>query len=210
MESRYINRFKTLGNPTGEQIKNRDSAGNLTAHITNARATIATQKQNIGDLFATSQELVTGINTHQQMIGFDLVKNIPLPTDEIKKSPSSQLGYVQLAMRFLQAGVLHFSEQLISAQDRIDSLEKTIASLAEYDEDLDIIGRLQTLDLDTLENMRPILPPSPPESVTSPVQLERAPVEVPKEASQTGEKKESSTSVSKTKNPQTPTNTRRK
>jgi len=166
MESRYLNRFQTIKEKTGEQIKNRDAAGNLTERITHAKGSIEAQKQNTRDLFSTAQEMIAGINTHQGMMGKEMVKNMSLPTDKIKTSPSSQLGYVQLTMRFLQAGVLHFMEQTYNCQQRISELEADIARLAAYDTDIDVLGHMVTLDIDTLEAEHSAFPPSPPQSVT--------------------------------------------
>jgi hypothetical protein len=173
MESRYLNRFRSLGEKTGSQIKDQDSAGNLTERLTHAKGSISAQQQNIAELFGTAQEMITGINTHQQMIGVEMVRNIPLPTDKIKAQPSNQLGYVQLSLRFLQAGVLHFMEEMYNAQGRIQNLEDTISKLAAYDMEVDVIGRMNAIDIDSLElldnHSLPNLPPTPPESVTSPI-----------------------------------------
>jgi hypothetical protein len=54
-------------------------------------------------------------------------------------------------MRFFHAGVLHFMEQNIEAATRIDHLEKLLEKVAEYDEDSDLIGEMQSIDLDHLE-----------------------------------------------------------
>jgi len=167
MESRYTNRFRSIDEKTGTQIKNRDSAGNLTEHLTQAKGSISAQQKNIQDLFSTSREMITGINTHQSMMGTELVKNIPLPGQQIQQSPANQLGYVQLSMRFMQAGLLHFMEQVVNAQGRIHELEKTIERLAEYDEEISVLGQMNTLDVDSPELLGVTGPPSPPESVTS-------------------------------------------
>jgi hypothetical protein len=167
MESRYTNRFRSIDEKTGTQIKNRDSAGNVTEHLTTAKGSIAAQQKNIQDLFSTSREMVTGINTHQSMMGTELVKNIPLPGPQIQQSAANQLGYVQLSMRFMQAGLLHFMEQVCQAQNRIEELESTIAKLAEFDEEINILGQMNVLDVDSPELIGLIAPPSPPESVTS-------------------------------------------
>lgn len=168
MESRYTNRFRGLGEKTGQQIKDLDSAGNLTEHLRHAKGSLEAQRENIKDLLATATEMIKGITTHQQMMKTDLVKNIPLPSAQVMASPSMQLGYVQLTMRFLQAGLVHFMEETHSAQERINSLEKTIGTLAESDQDLDVIGKLQHLDLDMLEGHdNGVALPSPPASVTS-------------------------------------------
>lgn len=168
MESRYTNRFRGISEKTGEQIKNHDSAGNLTERLTNAKGSIAAQQRNIADLFATAREMITGINTVQSMIGVELVKNIPLPGLVITESAANQLGYVQLTMRFMQAGLLHFMEQTHDAQVRISQLEKMIEKLAEYDSEVDMIGLMKTLDVDSPELSQPVSEPiSPPQSVVS-------------------------------------------
>jgi len=150
-ESRYLNRFSKIKQQTGNSIKNYDSAGNLTEHLSNARASLKAQEKNTKDLFSTAQELIIGIDTCQQMFGHTFVRNMPLPSTTIKESPSQQLGYVQLTMRFLQAGVVHFMEQMDEATDRIEHLERLLEKLAVYDQDIDIQGELQPLDLDQLE-----------------------------------------------------------
>jgi len=150
-ESRYLNRFSKIKQQTGNSIKNYDSAGNLTEHLSNARASLKAQEKNTKDLFSTAQELIVGIDTCQQMFGRTFVRNMPLPSTAIKESPSQQLGYVQLTMRFLQAGVVHFMEQMDEATERIEHLERLLEKLAVYDQDIDIQGELQPLDLDQLE-----------------------------------------------------------
>lgn len=196
MESRYLNRFQSIKDKTGDQIKNRDAAGNLTERLTHAKGSIDAQQQNIRDLFSTAHEMIAGINTHQGMMGVEIIKNIPLPTDQIKRSPSSQLGYVQLAMRFLQAGTLHFLEQTFNAQQRILELESTIARLAEYDGDIEVLGRMTTLDIDTLEAQESVLPPSPPESVTT----EKPRSQTPQTPTPQDKEKESTGRVNRLKN----------
>jgi len=179
LEARYLNRFSGLRPQTGAALKNYDSASNVAEHLTLARASVKTQERNIGNLFATAEELVAGINTTQQMLGRTFVKNMPQPTAEIRDSPSKQLGYVQLSMRFFQAGVMHFMEEMAEADQRIEHLEKLSATLAEYDVDADLIGEMVSLDLDSLDKggkpssdvtvaPKPITPPATPtRSVTS-------------------------------------------
>jgi len=151
LEARYLSRFQKLSPASGKTIKDYDSAGNLTEHLSSARASIKTQEQNVAKLFGTAQELVAGIDTAQQMFGHSFVRNMPLPTSAIKDSPSQQLGYIQLTMRFLQTGVIHFMEQMVDAQARIEHLESMMGKLAEYDEEIGILGEMQDLDLDKLE-----------------------------------------------------------
>lgn len=152
MEARYTNRFRGIAEVTGDHLKARDSAGNLTEIITSARGSLSAQHGNIRELFSTSVEMVSGIDTHQQLIGTELVKNMPKPTAEITASPGRQLGYIQLTSRFLQAGMLHFMEQTYNAQQRIRELEKMIETLAQYDQSMDLIGQMVPLDIDTLES----------------------------------------------------------
>lgn len=166
MENRYINRFRSLPARTGEQIKNQDAAGNLSEIVTNARGSLQAQKKNTAELFATAIEMITGLTTHQQMMGVEVVNNMPLPSPVVRESPGMQLGYVQLTMRFLQAGLLHFMEATYEAKERIENLEKVLGSLAAYDGELDILGEMVALDIDSLESkeQRPL---TPPESVKS-------------------------------------------
>lgn len=168
-EARYTSRFAALPKRTGQSIKDFDSAGNVTEHLTVARASLKAQDKNIATLFATATELVEGINTVQQMIGHTFVKNLPAPTSEIKDSPSKQLGYIQLSLRFFQAGVVHFMEQMSEANERIEHLEGFIGKLAVYDEDVSIIGELESLDLETLDPVRSAQAPREiPKSVLTP------------------------------------------
>lgn len=169
MEGRYTNRFTKLKQQTGDSIKNYDSAGNLAEHLTTAKASLKAQEKNTKDLLATAQEMIIGIDTAQQMFGHTYVKNMPLPSAAIRESPSKQLGYIQLTMRFLQAGVVHFMEQMSEATDRIEHLEKILSKLAVYDEELDLLGEMQALNLEQLEAEEKSPPTPPPESVTSPV-----------------------------------------
>jgi hypothetical protein len=150
-EARYLSRFSKIKQQSGESIKNIDSAGNVTQHLTEARASLRAQEANTKALFATAKEMIAGIDTTQQMLGHTFVKNMPQPTKEINESMGKQLGYVQLSMRFLQAGVVHFMEQMSDATDRIEHMEKVIKSFADYDEEVQILGDLQSLDLDSLE-----------------------------------------------------------
>lgn len=169
MESRYINRFRSLGERSASQIKNQDAAGNLTEKLTQAKGSIAAQYDNTKILLMTATEMVKGVDTHQQMMGTELVKNIPLPTADVLQHHGKQLGYVQLTMRFMQAGLIHFMEEVYNAQHRISQLEKTIEALAAFDSDIDMIGGIRNLSLDLTEDddSNHNHPPSPPQSVTS-------------------------------------------
>lgn len=175
LESRYLSRFTKLNPQSGRSIKNYDSAGNVADHLTQAKASLKAQEANTKSLFNTAQELVAGIDTTQQMFGHNFVKNMPLPNQAIKESPSQQLGYVQLAMRFFQAGVVHFMEQMVDAQERISHLESLVEKLALYDEEISPLGDIQALDLDQLEVVtRTTLsdvtrPVSPKDKMTPPV-----------------------------------------
>lgn len=166
MESRYTNRFRTIGESSGQHLKNVDSAGNVTEHLSLARGSIQAQQENIKDLFATAMEMITGVNTHQSMLGTELVKNIPLPSDKIKGTYGNQLGYVQLSLRFLQAGLLHFMDQTCDAQHRISQLEKFVENIAAYDSEVSLVGRMNNIDIDSLE--ADLNTQSVPLSVTTP------------------------------------------
>jgi len=153
LEARYLSRFQKLNPTSAKSIKEYDSAGNLTEHLSSARASIKAQEKNISQLFGTAQELVAGINTTQQMLGHSFVKNMPLPAQAIKESPGQQLGYIQLTMRFFQTGIVHFMEQMVDAEERINHLERMMGKLAEYDQDIEVLGDMQDLDLDKLEQV---------------------------------------------------------
>lgn len=173
LEARYLSRFSGLKPQTGLSLKNIDSAGNVTEHLTQARASLKTQEKNIGSLLATASELVAGIDTMQAMLGHSFVRNMPQPNQDIKSSSCKQLGYVQLALRFFSSGVIHFMEQMTEAEQRIERLENLLATMAQYDEETDLIGEMVSLDLETLEpgikaslentvNEKPASPPATP------------------------------------------------
>lgn len=164
-ESRYLSRFSNIRPQSGESIKNIDSANNVADHLTTAKASLRAQQANTQALFGTAKEAIAGIDTLQQLLGHTFVRNMPLPSKEIAASPSKQLGYVQLTMRFLQAGVVHFMEEMDNANNRIEMLEKLIGNLAEYDQEVDIAGELQALDLDSLES--PLLTQEPASAMNS-------------------------------------------
>lgn len=166
MENRYINRFKGIGATSAETIKSIDTSGNLTERLREAQGSLRTQSENTKKLVATAQEMITNITTFQDMVGRQYVVNLGAPTPEIMASPGKQLGYVQLVMRFLQAGMVHFIEELHNAGHRIDTLEKHIGRLAMTDQEIDYLGELQSLEISDLEAPAP--PPTPPSSVTSP------------------------------------------
>jgi archaellum component FlaC len=151
LENRYLARFTKLRPQTGENLKNIDSAGNLTEHLTQARASLKTQNDNIQKLMSTAQELIAGIDTTQKMFGHTYVRNMPLPNQDILQNRSKQWGYIQLTMRFMQAGIIHFMEEMSDATERIEQLERVISRLAPYDEEINILGELQSVDLDDLE-----------------------------------------------------------
>jgi hypothetical protein len=153
LEARYLSRFAKIPAQTGKSLKNYDATGNVAEHLTQAKSSLKTQEKNINGLFATAQELIIGIDTAQQLAGEQFVKNIPLPTADIRESLGKQLGYIQLTMRFLHAGVIHFMEQNLEAYGRIRHLEDLLEKMAAYDEEIDLIGEMQTMDLDQLEAM---------------------------------------------------------
>jgi hypothetical protein len=192
MENRYLTRFKKNPAVTAKAIANLDASGNVADRFNDAKASLAAQERNVQMLFSTAVEMITSVNTFQDMTGHQFVENIPLPNDEIKQSPGKQLGYVQLTMRFLQAGVTHFMEEKINDRDRIDELEKHIAKVAEYDEDIPLLGEMQEISISQLEGYTPpaspqtvqkdtktsiTIPPSPTEdkmkSATTPPKVEK-------------------------------------
>jgi len=152
LESRYLARFSGLKRQTVESLKNADSARNVAEHLTVARASLKAQEQNIKELFTTAQEMIVGVDTCQQMFGHTFVKNMPLPNSAIKESPSKQFGYVQLCLRFFQTGVVYFMEQMKEAEDRIQSLESLLSGIADFDQEVDIMGELHHLDLEQLDD----------------------------------------------------------
>jgi len=154
LEARYSNRFAKIENSSGNIIKAIDSIGNVADQLKTARAIVATQETNIKALGSTAEEMICGLNTFQDMSGVNLVKNIPTPSAEVKASYGKTLGYVQLTMRFLQSGMLHFMEETLSAKQRIADLEKIINQVADYEGEVTLIGELQSLDIDQLERAK--------------------------------------------------------
>jgi hypothetical protein len=166
IEGRYGDRFVKFNAITGETIKANDAARKTADQLKTALAVISSQESNITALFSTAEELVQGITTFQQMSGSKQVRNLPLPTEDIRASKGKQLGYVQLTMRFMQSGLIHFMEQMINATDHVSDLEALIQGIADAETEVPIVGDLQYLDLDQLES--PQLPPSPPVSPGKP------------------------------------------
>lgn len=156
LEGRYTNRFARFNAPTSETIHARDDAQSLPSQLSLARGVIQGQEKSIQQLMSTAEEMIRGIDTFQHNSGRKQVRNMPAPTSDIKESAGKQLGYIQLSMRFLQSGLLHFMEEMLSAQDRLDSLEKFIKELSSAKMDIPLIGELQQLDLDALEGNSPI------------------------------------------------------
>lgn len=156
LEGRYANRFARFSEVTGEVLKARDDAQSLPQQLTLARGIIQGQEKNIQHLLSTAEEMIRGIDTFQHTSGRRQVRNMPAPSQEIRDSAGKQLGYIQLTMRFLQSGLLHFMEEMISAQDRLDSLEGFVKELSLTSTDIPLIGELQQLDLDSLDTDSPI------------------------------------------------------
>lgn len=165
MENRYINRFKGINSTSSDTIKAVDASGTLTERLREAQGSLRTQAENTKKLVATAQEMITNISTFQDMVGRQYVINLGTPTAEIMASPGKQLGYVQLVMRFLQAGMVHFIEELHNAGHRIENLESHIGKLAQTDQEIELLGELQSLEISDLEPASTL--PTPPSSVTS-------------------------------------------
>lgn len=151
VEGRYANRFSGFQGVTAVALRTSESAGNVADQLNTARGMLKSQEENIGQLFSTAEEMVHGIDTFQQMSGVHQVKNIPVPSQEIRESKGKQLGYVQLSMRFMQAGLVHFMEEMITARSRVQQLESEITRISEYEGELPLVGALQHLDLEQLE-----------------------------------------------------------
>jgi hypothetical protein len=154
LEARYSNRFAKIENSSSNVIKAIDSIGNVADQLKTARAIVSTQETNIKALGSTAEEMICGLNTFQDMSGVSLVKNIPVPSADVKASYGKTLGYVQLTMRFLQSGMLHFMEETINAKIRIADLEKIVSQVADYEGEVTMIGELQSLDIDQLERVK--------------------------------------------------------
>lgn len=151
LEGRYSGRFSGFQGVTAAGLRASESAGNVADQLNTARGMLKSQEENIGQLFSTAEEMVHGIDTFQQMSQVQQVRNIPAPPAEVRESKGKQLGYVQLCMRFMQAGLIHFMEEMITARNRVQQLEAEINRISEYDGDLPIVGALQHIDLEQLE-----------------------------------------------------------
>lgn len=179
LEGRYAGRFSGFQGVTAAALRTSESAGNVADQLNTARGMLKSQEENIGQLFSTAEEMVHGIDTFQQMSQVQQVKNIPVPPSEVRESKGKQLGYVQLCMRFMQAGLIHFMEEMITARNRVQQLEAEITRISEYDGDLPIVGALQHLDLEQLEESDRQNKGTPltekEKRVDSPLQDEKAP-----------------------------------
>lgn len=152
IENRYGSRFAKIGGATATTIKAQDAAGQTVEQLKIARGVIEGQEKSVSQLFTTAEEMVRGIDTFQQMAGINLIKNLPPPSQEIRSSNGKRLGYVQLTMRFLQAGFLHFIEETLNAKSSLEEKNSFIAQVAQYNEDVTLLGELHHLDIEDLEN----------------------------------------------------------
>jgi len=166
----YSKRFVRFGGPTATSIQAISESGNLTESFKQAKAVADTQRENLRSLMNTTEEMIAGLTTFQQNADVNMIKNIPLPTREIKESAGQSFGYVRLSLRYLQAGFLHFMEQSMVTQQRLEELEKHITKIAGYNEEVEIHGELVNLDLNELESMisesnhtTSTPPPTPPQ-----------------------------------------------
>jgi len=184
LEGRYAGRFASFQGVTAASLRTSEAAGNVADQLNTARGMLKSQEDNIGQLFSTAEEMVHGIDTFQQMSQVQQVRNIPVPPSEVRESKGKQLGYVQLCMRFMQAGLIHFMEENISTKNRIQQLEAEITRISEYDGDLPIVGALQHLDLEQLEESDKQARGTPltekEKRVDSPLQEEKTPENVAK------------------------------
>jgi len=173
----YSKRFVRFGGPSASSIQAVNESGNLTESFKQAKAVADTQRDNLRALMNTTEEMIAGLTTFQQNAEVNLVKNIPLPTKEIKESAGQSFGYVRLSLRYLQAGFLHFMEQSMVTAQRVEELERHINKIAEFNKEVEIHGELVNLDLNELESMvagqhkEPSTPPStPPQSAKAAIQ----------------------------------------
>jgi len=179
----YSKRFIRFGGPTATSIQAISESGNLTESFKQAKAVADTQRENLRSLMNTTEEMIAGLTTFQQNADVNMIKNIPLPTREIKESAGQSFGYVRLSLRYLQAGFLHFMEQSMVSQQRLEELEKHITKIAGYNEEVEIHGELVNLDLNELESLvsesnqaTSTPPPTPPQSqkaALQPVQVKQ-------------------------------------
>nr|WKE35282.1 hypothetical protein [Plasmopara viticola lesion associated mononegaambi virus 7] len=163
----YAKRFVRFGGPSTAALAAYDQAGNLTANFREAKSVTETQRENLRALMNTAEEMIAGLTTFQQNAGEEMIKNIPLPNQEIKDSAGQSFGYVRLSMRYLQSGFIHFMEQFLAASQRIEVLERHLSEIASYNDEVELHGELVNLDLSDLESkvQRPspsTPPPTPP------------------------------------------------
>lgn len=185
-EIRYRAQFRKVLQPTGASIAAFDKSGNVAGQLTLANGCIETQKKNIEDLYSTAREMVIGIRTYQDTHNLDIVNKLPIPSSDFASSTGKQLGYVQLVMRFLQAGVIHLVEQMTEAEARIKTANQHMENLAKYDEEPSVIGEIEEIDFESIcvgrgEDTPPVPAQSlpPPTDVTSPASLPISPPKTP-------------------------------
>lgn len=157
LENRFTGRFRTHTSVSRESIQAADDAKSVADSFQTSRGILTAQEEAIRSIFEKVTEQVQAINAFQEQSGRRQVKNIPLPTESVKNSHGQRLGYIMLCAEFLSAGFLHFMEENLKLIDELEEKEHVIKSISAYNQDLVVLGSLETLTLDDLETNSPII-----------------------------------------------------
>lgn len=184
-EARYLNYFKRIPAVTTETLATYDKSLNVATQLTIANGSIEAQQRNAKSLFSTAKEMVVGIKTLQDMSGIQYVERLPYPPAGIEESPGKMLGYVQLILRFLQAGLLHSLEEVQRAEERIKAADSRATQLAAYDVEPLALGDIVDIDFESLMRDVDMVPSSsiterPAHVVTDVTKDQSLPISPPK------------------------------
>lgn len=157
LEARYADRFTKYAGTTDDYLKKADQARQVSDNLRTAVGVVDTQKENIDQLFLTAETMVKMIDNFQRASGSKQVQNIPLPGESIKSSYGRKLGYVELSMKFISAGMLHFMETALEMKDDIKAKEAVIKAISDERMDVPIIGSITDISFDDLSNDGPIV-----------------------------------------------------
>jgi hypothetical protein len=157
LEARYASRFSKVSGTSSSSLKHTDDARKLVDEFRTSSDVIATQEQNIKELFYTAETMLKTIEDFQMKTGEKQVNNIPLPGPSIQNSYGKKLGFIKLVMQFCNAGMLHFMEQTLELKDDIDNKDSLLRAIAGEYRETRVLGSIQTVEIEDLSKDDPIV-----------------------------------------------------
>jgi hypothetical protein len=155
-EGRFASRFVKFAGTSETFTKSIDVAGQAIDDLRQSSGMIQEQKKGIDKLFLLSERAIQAISLLEKESGVHQVDNIPLPSDPVRQSYGKKMGYVSLAISFLNEGLLHFMEETINLQTALDSRDRTISQLAGQIPSVELIGAFEEIALNDLVNTKPV------------------------------------------------------